>query len=244
MSIPKIIHYCWLSNDPLPDLAKKCIKTWQKYLPGYKLILWDLNRFKISSTIWTKEAFENKKYAFAADYIRCYALYNYGGIYLDTDVQVLRSFDDLLHLPYFMGIENPAIVEAAVIGFSKGHYFLKEMLEYYENRPFVGTNGKFDVTPLPFVMEKIISEKFIINKITQISQFNVSEQVINIFPEAFFSPKSCADGKIYLTDESYTIHHYNQSWQSPIRKYGRKLILMVGGVKLKEAIKNNIKKII
>ncbi len=236
--IPKIIHYCWLSKDPLPNLAKKCMDTWQKYLPDYKLMLWDLNQFSISSTIWTKEAFENKKYAFAADYIRCYALYHYGGIYLDTDVQVLKPFDKLLYLPYFMGIENPALIEAAVIGFSKGHPFLEKMLKYYEHRPFINMDGKFETIPLPFIMEKIILENFKVNKITKISQFDETKDIINIFPEDFFSPKSCADGKIYLTDHSYTIHHYNQSWQSPIRKYGRKLALALGGVKLKDKLKS------
>lgn len=237
MSIPKIIHYCWLSNEPLPELAKECMTTWQKNLPEYKLMLWDLKQFDISSTRWTKEAFENKKYAFAADYIRCYALYNYGGIYLDTDVQVLKSFDDLLSLPYFMGIENPALIEAAVIGFKPEHPFLKMMLEYYKDRSFVTEKGCFETTPLPIIMEKILTANFQINKIESKIEFNDDVTTINIFPEDYFSPKSCANGKIYVTERSYTIHHYNQSWQSPARKYGRKIILAFGGVKLKNILK-------
>lgn len=240
MSIPKIIHYCWLSNDKLPSLAIECMETWENKLPDYQLMLWDLNRFDISSVSWTKEAFENKKYAFAADYIRCYALYKYGGIYLDTDVQVLKSLDDLLLLPYFLGIENPAIVEAAVLGFEKEHPLLKKMLDYYENRHFIKNNGEFDTKPLPLVIEGIIKTSFEIKKITSIEQFNSNKSCINIFPEEYFSPKSCADGKIYTTPNSYTIHHYNQSWQSPMRKYGRMIILALGGVKLKNFIKKFI----
>src|SRR5690606_40794226 len=100
--IPKKIHFCWLSGDEYPDLIKKCVNTWKEKLPDYEFILWDTNRFDLDSNIWVKQAFETKKYAFAADYIRLYAVYNYGGIYLDTDVEVIKSFEDLLDLPYFI----------------------------------------------------------------------------------------------------------------------------------------------
>lgn len=120
--IPKIIHYCWLSNDPYPDKIRKCLESWHRYLPDYKFILWNRDSFDIDSVTWTKQAFERKKYAFAADYIRIWALKNYGGIYLDLDVEVLKKFDDLLELPYFMGIERYELtnaVEAAVLGTEK-----------------------------------------------------------------------------------------------------------------------------
>lgn len=101
--IPKIVHYCWLSEEPFPKIVKKCIETWHKILPDYDFMLWDLNRFPLDKCKWVKQAYQAKKYAFAADYIRLYALYHYGGIYLDTDVQVLKSYNDLLDLPYFIG---------------------------------------------------------------------------------------------------------------------------------------------
>ena len=101
--IPKIIHLCWLSGDEYPPMIKKCIESWKRYLPDYEIMLWDTKRFDVNSVLWTKQAFECKKYAFAADYIRLYALYHYGGIYLDSDVLVYKSFDDLLDLPYFIG---------------------------------------------------------------------------------------------------------------------------------------------
>ena len=99
--ISKVIHLCWLSGDPYPEKIKKCIDSWKRVLSDYEIILWDTKRFDLDSSIWVKQAFEAKKYAFAADYIRFYALYHYGGIYMDSDVEVLKSFDDLLHLPYF-----------------------------------------------------------------------------------------------------------------------------------------------
>ena len=113
--IPKVIHFCWLSGDKYPSKIRYCINSWKEKLPDYEIRLWDLSRFDIDSSVWCKEAFEMKKYAFAADYIRCYALYKEGGIYLDSDVELLRSFDDLLHLPYFIGEEQGGNIEPAII---------------------------------------------------------------------------------------------------------------------------------
>ena len=98
--IPKVIHYCWLSGDPIPEKLQRCMDSWKKFLPDYEFVLWDLERFDIKTSQWVKEAFEARKYAFAADYIRLYAVYNYGGIYMDMDVEVVRPFDDLLASPY------------------------------------------------------------------------------------------------------------------------------------------------
>lgn len=146
--IPKVIHFCWLSGDKYPSKIRYCINSWKEKLPDYEIRLWDLSRFDIDSSVWCKEAFEMKKYAFAADYIRCYALYKEGGIYLDSDVELLRSFDDLLHLPYFIGEEQGGNIEPAIIGCEKGWDFLERMLSYYENRHFV-VNGNMDMQTLP-----------------------------------------------------------------------------------------------
>ena len=119
--IPKIIHLCWLSGDPYPKKIQYCIDSWKKYLPDYEIMLWDTKRFDVNSLLWTKQAFEAGKYAFAADYIRLYAVYNYGGIYFDSDVEVIKSFDELLNLPYFVGAEaGPEGVELAAFGAEKG----------------------------------------------------------------------------------------------------------------------------
>lgn len=240
MSIPKIIHYCWLSNDSLPSLAIDCIATWKSVLSDYEFILWDLRKFDINSTVWTKEAFQYKKYAFAADYIRCYALYNYGGIYLDTDVEVKRTFNPFLVNDYMLGRENPALIEAAVIGAKPKSDLFKKMLKFYECRHFDLGKGKFDMTPLPLIMEKVIKENYNIKIISDISNYSENPNTISIFEDDFFSPKSCQDGKIYETKNTISIHHYNQSWQSPWRKYGRKIVLVLGGV----AMKNKLKKLI
>ena len=157
--IPKIIHYCWLSGDPYPPEIQRCLETWKEHFPGYEVWLWDTRRFDVNSTIWTKQAFEAKKYAFAADYIRLYALYNYGGIYLDSDVIVYKSFDELLRLPYFIGHDQIGGFEAAVIGAEKGCRWIKDVLDYYEGRQFVKNDGSLDIESLPVIFHHQLVEK-------------------------------------------------------------------------------------
>lgn len=210
--IPKIIHYCWLSNDPIPTDLQGYMESWKKFLPDYEFLLWDFNRFDIDSSIWVKEAFGAKKYAFAADYIRCYALYNYGGIYLDMDVEVLKSFNDLLHLPYFLCQEQGAPIEAAIMGAEKHNSFFEEMVKYYEGKHFIQEDGGFDTLTLPRVMEKVIQLNFEINKIASVALYAHSPNQINILPSDYFSPKSYKTGKIHVTKNSYTIHHFAGSW--------------------------------
>ena len=113
--IPKIIHLCWLSGDPYPRKIQDCLDSWKKHLPSYEIILWDTKRFNIHEVPWVEQAFNTKKYAFAADYIRLYALYHHGGIYLDSDVEILKSLDNFLELPYFVGAETSGTIEAAIL---------------------------------------------------------------------------------------------------------------------------------
>ena len=211
--IPKIIHYCWLSKDSYPANIQKCIDSWKRVLPDYEIWLWNFERFDINSSIWVKEAFEHKKYAFAADYIRLYALYNYGGIYLDSDVEVLKSFDDLLDLPYFIGKENtPSGIEAATIGCEKGFSLMAKMLQRYEGRHFVKDDGTLDCRPLPFIFRACIETRFKFNAINEKSQFLNDDSIINVFPIDWFSPKTWNTQVLEVTDNTYSIHHFAASW--------------------------------
>lgn len=211
--IPKIIHYCWLSNDPYPESIQYCIDSWKKYLPDYELMLWNFDRFPRGKSKWVDEAFEAHKYAFAADYIRMYALYNYGGIYLDSDVEVVKSYNNLLHLPYFIGKEStPSGIEAATLGFEKGNQLIGNILKYYEGRSFYKKNGEFDITPLPYIIRKEIDDHFKYNSINDISEFDKNSQVVNIFPVDFFSPKSWDTKEVNFTENTYSIHHFEGSW--------------------------------
>ena len=128
--IPKIIHYCWLSNDPYPEDLKRCMATWKEKLPDYEFMLWNFDRFDKSSSLWVQQAFDNKKYAFAADYIRLFAVYNYGGIYMDMDIEVLKSFNDLLGSDLIFAYENEEKtgIEAGCFGAQKGNPVIKNVL--------------------------------------------------------------------------------------------------------------------
>lgn len=216
--IPKIIHYCWLSGDPYPEKIKYCIDSWKKFLPDYEFMLWDLNRFDINSSIWVKEAFEVKKYAFAADYIRLYALYNYGGIYLDTDVEVLKTFNSLLDLHYFIGKENtPHGIEAAILGAEKGTNWIKDCLDYYQNRHFNLGLGKFDTKVLPQIILNIISQKYEIIDITTKEEidYNNNNNNNNIFrfPIDYFSPMTWDTHELNISNNTYAIHHFAGTWK-------------------------------
>ena len=145
--IPKIIHYCWFSGDPYPDLVKRCLRSWKRILPDYKLRLWDAKSFDFDSVPYVKEGMAAKRWAVASDYIRLYALYYEGGIYLDSDVEVFKSFDSFLKNSFFTGTE-PYIVEnkiyydleCAIMGSEKGHPFLKEAIDYYNTIHYTTEN--------------------------------------------------------------------------------------------------------
>ena len=136
MAIPKIIHYVWVGNNEKPKDIKRCMETWKKHLKDYEIIEWNEKNFDINSNKFVKEAYESKKWAYVSDYIRAYAIYNYGGIYLDTDVLVVESLDSLLKNKAFVGYENPQYPFTAVFGAEKNHPFLKSILDYYEHLSF------------------------------------------------------------------------------------------------------------
>ncbi len=210
--IPKILHFCWLSGDSYPPLIQSCLDSWNKYLPDYEIILWDTKRFDINSTLWTKQAYERKKYAFAADYIRLYALYNYGGIYLDSDVMVYKSFNDLLHLPYFVGQDYCGAFEPAVIGAEKGCIWIKDVLERYANRPFVKRDGTNDFKALPVIFFEQLYPKYSFTRISEIGEYECDGKNIVLFDRAFFNARNSIGP--HPTSNSYCCHNYAGAWVS------------------------------
>lgn len=221
--IPKIIHYCWLSNDPIPSELREYFDTWKKKLVGYEFIKWDFSKFDKETSFWVAEAYDNKKYAFAADYIRLFAVYEFGGIYLDMDMEVLKSFDDLLEQEYMFAVERPKKpwIEAGCFGAEKGNYFIKKCLAYYEGRHFVKGDGTYDMLPLPQVMEKVRKEN------------NIN---LRTYPWQFFTAKSYHTGKECPNDKTYCIHHFAGSWKTDdekevlilAQKYSKYLGWMIG----------------
>lgn len=242
MSIPKVIHFCWLSGDPYPEKIRHCIDSWKRILPDYEIRLWDSNRFDLNASIWCKEAFDARKYAFAADYIRWYALFNEGGIYLDSDVEVLKRFDDLLHLPYFIGTEQSGYLEPAIVGAGKGNPIIKQILDYYTNRHFVKNDGGFDMTPLPQIMQEVFEGKYVFEKVMGINDFEDDPMKLCFFPASFFSPKRSDTFEINIEDQTYTIHHFNASW-FPFSKRLFKMTSQLFGFKCASSLSSFYKKI-
>ena len=208
--IPKIIHYCWLSDDEFPESIKDCIASWNKHLPDYELRLWDRNRFDVNSQLWTKQAYEAKKYAFAADYIRLYALYHEGGIYLDSDVVVYKSFNDLLHLPYFIGEDRTHCFEPAIIGCEAGMPWIGRVLERYKDRQFIKLDGSYDMHGLPLVFHDRLVGKYQFQKTRGTAAYCGEDDVIRIFPHDYFNSRDYV-GAI-RTGNSYCSHNYLGSW--------------------------------
>lgn len=230
--IPKTIHYCWLSNDPVPKSFQVCMATWKKHLPDYRFVKWDFSRFDINSSDWVKEAFENKKYAFAADYIRMYALYTEGGIYLDMDVEVLKPYDDLLSLDYFVCYENNDSLapEVASFGAEKGCKWIGMVLDSYKDRHFVKEDGSFDMKTLPLVTKTVLAERGIpLLGVSNLAEAATKcDQAVKIFPYDYFSPKSYATGKIDKTRNTYSIHQFGGSWTPWAQRVERNIWLKLG----------------
>lgn len=215
--IPKVVHYCWLSGDPYPKKIRRCMDSWKRLLPDYEFVLWDRERFPRGKSTWVDQAFDARKYAFAADYIRLYALYNFGGIYLDADVEVVKPFDDLLGLPYFFGWEMAdSPIEAATMGCEKGNPLIGDVLDAYAGKSFVRPDGSFDDLPLPNLFKPLLKGRYALKSISSIAEFDPDPKVVNVFPLAWFSPKEHGSGRVSLSPETYSIHQFYASW------YGRK----------------------
>lgn len=164
--IPKIIHYCWLSGEKYPESLQRCLKSWKKHFPEYEFRLWDINSFDFDSIPFTREALVARKWAFVSDFIRLYALYCYGGVYLDMDVVAFGSIDSLLDNRFFSGLEvrdkehTELFLEAAIMGAEKGHPFIGQALNLYSQRRFYDDNGMMDLTPIPSVLTDLMCQGY------------------------------------------------------------------------------------
>ena len=216
--IPKIIHYCWLSNDPIPEKLQKCMDSWKVKLPDYEFMLWNFDRFPKGKSKWVDDAFNNKKYAFAADYIRMYALYSYGGIYLDMDVEVLKPFDDFLKLRTMICYENHkelSNLEVAAFGVEPNSKWVEVCLKYYDSREFVNEDGSFSTTVLPVIVAEQLEnagyKTKMVKSIEDAYEVELSD-CIPVFNYTYFSPKCYETGVMQISPSTYSIHHFAGSW--------------------------------
>jgi mannosyltransferase OCH1-like enzyme len=211
-NIPKVIHYCWFGKQPLPTLVQKCIASWKKYLPEYKIIEWNENNFDINMMDYTREAYEAKKYAFVSDVARFYVLYNFGGIYMDTDVEVLKSLDVFLDDEAFSGFEDNLYVAPGLIyGSVKGNKVTLKLLEGYSNQKFLNQNGEFNIkTVCEYTTELLTDFGLNVKKSSEVQCLND----ITIYPKTYFCPTNHSNLLTNYSKNTYTVHHYAASWTS------------------------------
>lgn len=206
--VPRKIHYCWFGRGEMPEMAKKCVDSWHKYLPDYEYKLWNEDNFDVDSTPYTSEAYAARKFAFVTDYVRLLALYNEGGIYLDTDVEVLKPLDDLCHLTAYTGYEGSKRMPLSTcIMASEAHgIWIKEQLDLYEDLHFIRADGSMDLTPNTMrILENMQSKGFNSN-----GKYQVYKD-LHVFPVDYFSPRQTT-GEYFLTDNTYCDHHGLGSW--------------------------------
>jgi mannosyltransferase OCH1-like enzyme len=244
MSIPKKIHYCWLSGEKMSDDALKCIDSWKQKMPEYELVLWDKNKFNITSVEFVKEAYNARKWACASDYIRLYAIYTEGGIYLDSDVYVIKSFNDFLENGFFTSVEyhkywakkenayellnedgtlkNPKDriftrfigIQAAVFGGIQGHPFLKSCLEWYKNKHFILPDGTYYYNKLS--SPAVYADVAIEYGFRYKDELQKLKDNIVIYPSWIFSDGLVKDLKDI--EESYSVHCGHGSWRNKTRE--------------------------
>lgn len=224
--IPKIIHYCWFGHNELPPLAKRCIASWRNFFPNYEIKEWNEENFDVNSIPYTAQAYKHKKFAFVSDYARFKILHEYGGIYFDTDVEVIKSLDDIIEKGAFFGLENESHFACNPgLGFASEPRFhlLKEMLNLYANMQFENASGKLN--------KKTIVEyfsDFLLKKGLQPTSGIIEFQGTYIYPPDYFCPKPSEFGKIQTTENTRTIHHYAASWVGPKQRFANLLIRLFG----------------
>jgi len=207
--IPKIIHYVWVGGNPLPPLAKKCIESWKKFCPDYEIKRWDETNFDVSSNQYCKEAYEVKKFAFTSDYIRLYVLVNYGGVYMDTDVELVKPIDDYLIYQAFSGFEDEKSIPTGIMACEKGFPLFHDLLSDYGDRRFILPNGEQNLTTnVSFITESCLKRGLVLSNTLQ------TVDGFTLYPNDVFCPKSFYYGSYSITENTVAIHHFAGSWIS------------------------------
>ena len=219
--IPKTIHYCWFGGKPLPLLAQKCIASWKKFCPDYAIKCWDESNFELSLFPYAREAYEHRKFAFVTDVVRLYALYYEGGIYMDTDVEVLKSLDPFLRHHAFSGFEDDKNIPTGIMASEKGGVWAKENLDYYAGRHFVTPEGDLDLRTNVYTITSIMLK----HGFKQQNSYQDFPGLVTFYPKDYFCPLSVIDRKLELTENTVTIHHFSGSWSdyTPFQKWKQKM---------------------
>lgn len=230
----KIIHYCWFGRNPLPSTARRCIESWKKYFPDYDIKEWNEDNFDVNIIPYTKEAYSVKKYAFVSDYARFWILYNYGGLYFDTDVEVIRKMDHIIAKGPFMGFEQPSeelkkenmgykVAPGLGLGVNPGLGLYKELLDYYKTLHFLNIDG----TPNPVTIVKHTTDILMKKGLKPNNELQFVDGVW-IYPWDVFCPQSFYTKKNYISKNTVSIHLYCDSWNNSYNKFKKNIIRLIG----------------
>ena len=219
--IPKVIHYCWFGGKPLDELGEKCLASWKKYFPDYEIIRWDESNVDLSSCQYIKQAYAEKKWAFVSDYVRFKILYEHGGIYFDTDVEVIRSFDDILANGSFMGCEQPDLKKgmrvAPGLGFAVEPHLdvIREIIEHYEGSSFYNEDGSINLQDT--IVERTTN---VLRRHGLIESMDMQKVAgLTIYPTEYFCPIHVDTHHLKITEHTYSIHRYAGSWVKPMVRF-------------------------
>jgi hypothetical protein len=206
--IPKIIHYCWFGRGEMPKQMKKCLKSWKKHCPDWEIIQWNEDNFDIDGTPWTKQAYEAKKYAFVADYVRLWALKEYGGVYLDTDVELVKNLDCFAELEGYVGFACTLGLSTGLVGAVKEHPYILKWFEYYRGRSFLTDTG-MDIEPNTEYSTQLLTDRGL--------KLNDEKQTVfgmTVYPQTYFCPLYVDSFKHVKSPDTYAIHYFLATWRS------------------------------
>ncbi len=219
--IPKTIHYCWFGGAPLPPEAQACIASWRRLCPDYELIQWNESNYDVTKNRYMKDAYQARKWAFVSDYARADIVYRHGGVYLDTDVELLKPLDPFLEDGLFAGWESRdplcdrkkipyenSVAFGLGFGAEKGHPVLRDLLELYEGLRFYREDGTMNLTACPRYQTAVLIKYGLDDTQRTLQRL---ERVV-IYPETVFSPKSLLTGRLTVTERTVSIHHFSMSW--------------------------------
>lgn len=208
--IPKIIHYCWFGGSELPQKARACIDSWKRYMPTYEIIEWNESNYDIGKCKYIKEAYEAKKWAFVSDYVRLDVIYQYGGIYLDTDVEIVRSFESLLENEAFIGFDDDNLLNTGMgFGAAPKNKIIEANKRVYEELTFKNEDGDYNMITCPYITSEVV-KKFGGNLDNTFQKLDG----ITLYPRDYFCPLNYYTGKLNITNNTYSIHQYSMSWMS------------------------------
>lgn len=243
MAIPRKIHYCWFGGADLPEDVCRCMESWKKFCPDYEIIRWDESNYDYEQYRFTREAYAHKKWAFVSDVARLDVIYHHGGIYLDTDVELLKPLDFLLEESAFMGFQQGRSV-ATGLGFGAERYnkLIGKNLEAYYDIPFIQEDGTLDLTPCPDITTRVLEEYGLVRE----DKIQVLDQM-KVLSSDFLSPMLFSDGSAEVCENTVSIHHYAGTWTTEeekrgvmrrrqvFTKFGRKGLRLYDGINLLRA---------